>query len=169
MIAYHEVNEYLDAMELPKSIEEILTIEYELEGKELKFLSDAKHHLENSIDLETYRFKEVHCIGCCKINLTRTGMYFLLDEEIIGVHTSIIKGFSDEADWQTTQFHLKDIKELDFDQETTSISDFETGILFLKVLNERGAIRNRTFRNLNPNHFQCFRDFHSNVVQNKMI
>ncbi|MCG1009416.1 hypothetical protein J4760_05020 [Salinicoccus sp. ID82-1] len=169
MIAYHEVNEYLDAMELPKSIEEILTIDYALEGKELKFLSAAKHHLEQSIDLESYRYKKVHCIGCCKINLTRTGLYFLLDDEIIGVHTSIIKGFSDNADWEITQFHLKDVKELDFDFESSSMSKFGTGILFLKVLNERGALRSRTFRNLNPNHFQCFRDFHTNVMQDKMI
>lgn len=169
MIAYHEINEYLDALELPKSIEEILTIEYALTGKEMQFFSDAKQHLENSIDFESYRLKEVHCIGCCKVNLTRTGMYFLLDEEIIGVHTSIVKGFGDEADWEITQFGLKDIKELEFDYSPTSISNFEKGILFLKVLNERGAIRSRTFRNLNPNHFQCFQDFHSSVMQNKRV
>ncbi|GAB3061706.1 hypothetical protein ACFOU0_06190 [Salinicoccus sesuvii] len=167
MIAYHEINEYLDALELPQSLEQILTMQYALEGKEMQFFRAARHHFKDSIDYEVYRFKPVHCIGCCKVNLTRTGMYFLLDDEIIGVHTSIIKGFSEEADWEITQFKLEDIRELEFDYSTNSLSNFEKGILFLKVLNERGAIRSRTFRNLNPNHFQCFQDFHSNVMENK--
>ena len=169
MIAYHEVNEYLDNVELPQSIEEILTVEHELDGKELEFLQVAMRFLKENIDFESYRFKQVHCIGTCKINLTRTALYFLLDDEIISVHKSILKDFNEEADWTITQFRLDEIKNMDFDNDESSASKYETGVLFMKILNERGAVRNRTLRHLNPNHFQCFRDFYTTMQQNRMV
>ena len=82
MIAYNHVNEYLNNIELPRSIEEVLSVEHELDGKELEFLQVAKRFLKENIDFESYRFKQVHCIGTCKINLTRTALYFLLDDDI---------------------------------------------------------------------------------------
>ncbi|WP_031544293.1 hypothetical protein [Salinicoccus luteus] len=169
MIAYHEVNEYLDNVELPQSIEEIFTVEHELDGREKEFLEVAKRFLRENIDFESYRFKQVHCIGTCKINLTRTALYFLLEDEIISVHKSILKDFNEEADWTITQFRIDEIKNMDFDHDDSDSSRYETGVLFLKILNERGAVRNRTLRNLNPNHFQCFRDFYTNMQQNKMV
>jgi hypothetical protein len=169
MIAYNHVNEYLNNIELPRSIEEVLSVEHELDGKELEFLQVAKRFLKENIDFESYRFKQVHCIGTCKINLTRTALYFLLDDEIISVHKSILKDFNEEADWTITQFRLDEIKNMDFDNDESGSSRYETGVLFLKVLNDRGAVRNRTLRHLNPNHFQCFHDFYINMQQNRTV
>lgn len=169
MIAYNDVNEYLNNIELPQSIEEIFSAEHELEGKELEFLQVAKRFLKENLDFESYRLKQVHCIGTCKINLTRTALYLLLDDEIISVHKSILKDFNEEADWTLTNFRLDEIKNMDFDNDESGSSRYETGVLFLKVLNDRGAVRNRTLRHLNPNHFQCFHDFYINMQQNRTV
>lgn len=170
MICYRTLNEYLDTIELPKSIEEVLSHQYKLEDKELDFVSSANRVMREYADYESYREQNAHCMGTCLTNLTRIGIYFLLENEIVTVSTSNLKAFNGQAEWQITHYPFRKIQELDFQlMEGSDGSNYEAGILYIKVLNARDQERTHILRNLNPNHFQCFKDFHRNIRMNLNI
>ncbi len=170
MIHYNLVNEYFDDIELPKPMTEVVGASYELEGKELDFITQANNFLEHEPIFSSYQKKDVHCLGTCLINLTRTGLYFLLEDEIMVVHRSILKEGEGEADWEISHFRFTEIQNLDHEViNGLTEPKYESGALFLKVLNEKGAVRNHTLRNMNPGHFQCFEDFHVAIKNNRTI
>lgn len=167
MISYRSLNEYLDKIELPKSIEEVLDYQYELENSELDFVKNANRFLREYADYDSYRHKNAHCMGSCLTNLTRIGIYFLLENEIVTVCTSNLKVFTDQSEWQVTHYPFKKIQELDLQLvEGSDNSNYEAGVLYLKVVNDKDMERTHILRNLNPNHFQCFKDFHRNIREN---
>lgn len=170
MIHYNLVNEYFDDIELPKPMAEVVGASYDLEGKELDFITQANGFLEHDPIFDSYREKEAHCLGTCLINLTRSGLYFLLEDEIMVIHRSILKEDKGEGDWEVTHYRFTEIQELDHEvMDGMAESKYESGALFMRVLNEKGAVRNHTLRNLNPSHFQCFKDFHIAIRNNKTI
>lgn len=170
MIHYNLVNEYFDDIELPKPLEELIGASYDLEGKELDFINGANHFFSHDQVFGAYREKDAHCLGTCLINLTRTGLYFLLEDEIMVVHRSILKEGKGEADWEISHFRFTEIQDLDHEvMDGLAEPKYESGALFLKVLNEKGAVRNHTLRNMNPGHFQCFEDFHVAIKNNRTI
>ncbi|SDL14403.1 hypothetical protein [Lacicoccus qingdaonensis] len=47
--------------------------------------------------------------------------------------------------------------------------DYEAGVLYLKVLDERGNARTHVIRNVNLRHFYCFDKFYNNIKESKNI
>ena len=88
MILYKELNRYLDDIELPKTIELVLSYRHVLENGEYRFIDSANKFLREHEHYETYREKEAHCLGTCLTDFTHVGVYFLLEDEIVTVNTS---------------------------------------------------------------------------------
>lgn len=107
MISYRTLNEYLDSIILPKSIEEILDYKYELEGRELAFVQSANDFLKKYESYERYRRENAHCMGTCLMNFTRVGMYFLLEKEIVTVSTSNLNEDVENLEWKVTHYPFK--------------------------------------------------------------
>lgn len=168
MISYKVLNEYLDGINLPKSIEEVLSYKYELEGKELDFLNSANDYLRTNEKYETYKVKETHCMGTCLTDFTRVGVYFLLDDEIVTINTT---NLSKEAfKWEIFHFPFRDIDDLDLIVvEGMTEYDYEAGVLYLKVRNDKGVHKTHVLRNVNPRHFNCFEKFYENIKESKNI
>lgn len=165
MISYRLVNEYLDKIGLPQSIDQVLSHKYTMAGTELEFINNANDCLRKYESYEDYRLKDVHCMGTCLTNLTRIGMYFLLRNELILVSTSNLNDSSVEAGWEITHYPFRQIQELDLElMEDNEESKYNAGVLYMKLLNEKGSTRTHILRNFNPNHFQCFKDFHRDIV-----
>ncbi|WP_411843800.1 hypothetical protein [Salinicoccus sp. HZC-1] len=170
MISYRTLNEYMNNIELPMSIEEILDYKHTLEEKDFAFVNSANRFLKEYAKYDSYRDQNAHCIGTCLTNLTRAGIYFLMENEIVTISTSNLKPFSEQSEWQITHYPFREIRELDLQMmEYTNESDYEAGVMYIKMLNEKGLERNHIFRNLNPKHFQCFKDFHMNIIESKKI
>ena len=167
MISYPTLNEYLDSIILPKSIEEVLEYKYELEGRELQFILSANDSLKKYADYESYRSENAHCMGTCLMNFTRVGIYFLLEKEIVTVSTSNFNEDVEKLDWKVTHYPFKKIIELDLEfAENGEKTHYETGVLYVKVIDDKDVVRTHVLHNMNPRHLHCFRDFHSNIVNN---
>ncbi|WP_020008211.1 hypothetical protein [Salinicoccus albus] len=165
MISYQLVNEYLDKIELPQSIEQVLSHQYTMADTELEFINNANDCLRKYESYKDYRLKDVHCMGSCLTNLTRVGLYFLLKNELIFVSTSNLKDSSMEDDWKITHYPFREIQELDMElMEGNEESKYNSGVLYMKLLNEKGSARTHVLRNFNPNHFQCFKEFHRDII-----
>lgn len=170
MISYRTLNEYLDNIELPMSIEEVLDYEHTLGENDLAYINSANRFLKEHADYDSYRNQKAHCIGTCLTNLTRSGMYFLLENEFVTVSTSNLRPFSEQSEWQITHYPFNEIQELDLQlMEYTNESNYEAGVMYMKVLNEKELERTHILRNLNPKHFQCFIDFHNEIIESKKI
>jgi|GEM_PF-5291471 len=111
MILYKELNRYLDDIELPKTIEEVLSYKHELEADEFRFLDSANKFLKEHEDYSTYKEKEAHCIGTCLTDFTRVGVYFLLEDEIVTVNTSNLN--REAFNWKVFHFPFSKIDDLD--------------------------------------------------------
>ena len=169
MFSYHEVNLYLDDIELPRPMSEIEEGAHDFKGDELLFLQKVKKHLFDDLDYESYKSKPVYCIGICRLNLTRIGLYILLEDELIFVHASAFKFSEESAKWLVSYYPYREIISLEFNDEDYNYEDFESGVLFIKLKNEKGAVRSKTIRNINPNHFECIREFHEKMQQERYI
>ncbi len=170
MIRYRTLNAYLEDIELPLSIEVILDYEYRLEGSDFEFVDSANRFLKEYADYGSYREQKAHCVGTCLTNLTRVGMYFLLETELIIVSTSNLRPIDEDSEWEITHYPFKEISELDMELvEYTNESDYESGTLYIKFINDKEAERTHVLRNLNPKHFQCFKDFHVSSMEKKYI
>lgn len=168
MILYKELNKYLDDIELPKTIEEVLSYKHELGAEELRFIDSANKFLREHEDYETYKEKEAHCLGTCLTDFTRVGVYFLLEDEIVTVNTSNLS--KDEFKWEVFHFPFTDIDDLDLVLvDGMDEYDYEAGVLYLKVTDERGNPRTHVIRNVNPRHFYCFEKFYTNIKESKNI
>lgn len=167
MISYRTLNKYLDSIILPKSIEEVLNYKYELEGSELDFLLSANDSLKKYADYESYRMENAHCMGSCLMNFSRVGMYFLLEKEIVTVSTSNFNKDVEGLEWQVTHYPFKKIEELDLEFiEEGETTNYEAGILYVKVIDDKDDVRTHVLHNMNPKHLHCFRDFHTNIRNN---
>ena len=169
MFSYHEINLYLDGIELPRPMSEIEGDAHDFKGDELLFLQKVKKHLCEGLDSESYKSKPVFCIGICRLNLTRIGLYILLEDELIFVHASAFKFREERAEWIVSCYHYRDIISLESNDEDYDYEDFESGVLFIKLENEKGAVRRKTIRNINPNHFECIRGFHEKMQRGRYI
>lgn len=171
MISYQTMNVHLNKVELPKSIEEVLGYKYHFTDIELDFINGANAFLRKYVDYESYRLKNVYCLGTCLFNFTRIGIYFLLDNEIVTVSTSNLKKINGaEPDWRINQFPFKVIEELDLEMvENISNQKYESGILYVKIRNHSGVSRTHVLHNINPEHIECFRDFYTNIMNNTSI
>lgn len=168
MISYRVLNEYLDGINLPKTIEEVLAYKYELDDKELRFMTSANDYLRTHEKYETYKVKEAHCMGTCLTDFTRVGIYFLLEDEIVTVNTSNLN--KESFKWEVFHFPFTKIEELDLTVEQGMTPyDYEAGVLYIKVRNDKGLRRTHVIRNVNPRHFQCFEKFYENIRQSKSI
>ena len=168
MISYKELNKYLDDIELPKTIEEVLSYKHELQGDEFKFIDSANKFLRKHEDYETYKEKEAHCLGTCLTDFTRVGIYFLLEDEIVTVNTSNLNksGFK----WEVFHFPFTDIDDLDLVLvDGMDEYDYEAGVLYLKVTDGRDSPHTHVIRNVNPRHFYCFEKFYNNIKDSKNI
>ena len=170
MIGYRTLNEYFGDIELPLSIEEILDYEHRLDGSDLEFVESANRFLKAYESYDTYRHQNAHCIGTCLTNLTRVGMYFLLEEELVTVSTSNLRPIDEDTEWDVTHYPFKEMTELDMQLiEYTNEADHEAGTLYIKLLNDKDNERTYVLRNLNQKHFQCFRDFHQSSIEKKYV
>lgn len=171
MISYQVMNVHLNKVELPKDIEEVLDYKYELIDIEQDFINGANVFLRQYENYESYRLKNVYCLGTCLFNFTRIGIYFLLDDEIVTVSTSNLKKINGTApDWQINHFPFKVIEELDLEMvENINNHKYESGILYVKIMNYKGVSRTHVLHNVNPEHIECFRDFYTNIRDNKRI
>lgn len=171
MISYQTMNVHLNKIELPKVIEEVIDHEYDLSDIEQDFIDGANGFLRKYTDYESYRLKNVYCLGTCLFNFTRIGIYFLLDNEIVTVSTSNLKKINGaEPDWRVNHFPFKVIEELDLEMvENINNQKYESGILYVKVRNHKGTSRTHVLHNINPEHIECFRDFYTNIMNNRRI
>ena len=170
MIRYRTLNEYLGNIELPLSIEEILYYEHNLDGKDLEFMNSVNRFLIEHEGYDNCRHQNAHCIGTCLTNLTRAGMYFLLDSELVTVSTSNLRPIDEDTEWEVTHYPFKEMTELDMQLiEYTNEADHEAGTLYIKLLNDKENERTYVLRNLNPKHFQCFKDFHNSSIGRKYL
>lgn|SRR5699024_365714 len=168
MISYKELNKYLDDIELPKTIEEVLSYKHELQGDEFKFIDSANKFLRKHEDYETYKEKEAHCLGTCLTDFTRVGIYFLLEDEIVTVNTSNLN--KSEFKWEVFHFPFTDIDDLDLVLvDGMDEYDYEAGVLYLKVTDGRDSPHTHVIRNVNPRHFYCFEKFYNNIKDSKNI
>lgn len=168
MILYKELNKYLDDIDLPKSIEEVLSYKHELENEEFRFIDSANKFLRAHEDYETYKEKEAHCLGTCLTDFTRVGVYFLLEDEIVTVNTSNLN--KEEFKWEVFHFPFIDIDDLDLVLvEGMDEYDYEAGVLYLKVQDGRGNTKTHVIRNVNPRHFECFETFYNNIKESRNI
>ncbi|CAM4206989.1 hypothetical protein [Lacicoccus alkaliphilus] len=171
MISYQEMNVLLNTIDLPKTVEDILSFKYECTDGEEAFINGANAFLRDYAEYEDYRLKQVYCLGTCLFNFTRVGLYFLLEDEVLTISTSNLKKINGEApDWRISHFPFRTIEELDLEMvEDTRSHQYETGILYVKVINEKGIPRTHVLHNINPDHIDCFRDFYTNIIDNKRI
>ncbi|WP_026090215.1 hypothetical protein [Salinicoccus carnicancri] len=170
MISYRTLNEYLGDIELPLTIEEILDYEHGLDGSDFEFVDSAGRFLKAYGSYNTYRHQNAHCIGTCLTNLTRVGIYFLLDKELVTVSTSNLRPVDEDSEWEITHYPFREMTELDMQRiGYTNEADHEAGTLYIKLLDDKGNERTYVLRNLNPEHFQCFRDFHQRSIDEKHV
>lgn len=169
MFSYHEINLYLNDIELPRPLSEITGKPHDFSGHELHFLNGVKKVICEKLDYDSYKSKVIHCIGTCRFNLTQVGLYLLLEDEIIFVHTSTLKFSEESSEWTMSFFPYKEIVSLEFNDDDYAFDNYESGVLFIKLKNIKGATRTKTIRNINPNHFECVRDFHEKVQQDRYI
>lgn len=168
MIQYKVLNEYLDNINLPKTIEEVLSHKYELEGKEYDFMDSANQFLKVHENYETYKGKDAHCMGTCLTDFTRVGIYFLLEDEIVTVNTSTLN--KSNFKWEVFHFPFSKVEDLELIVvEGMTDQDYEAGVLYFKVRNDKGARRTHVLRNVNPRHFHCFEKFYDNIKNDMKI
>ncbi|WP_411842092.1 hypothetical protein [Salinicoccus sp. HZC-1] len=169
MFSYHEINLYLDGIDLPKPLSEITEEPHDFNGLEFQFLMNVKKYLSEKLDYESYRSKVVHCIGTCRYNLTQIGLYLLLEDEIIFVHTSTLKFNEESPEWSVSFYPYKEVVSLEFNDDDFNRGNYESGVMFIKLSNAKGITRTKTIRNVNPNHFDCVREFHTKMLQQRYI
>src|SRR5699024_12571691 len=87
----------------------------------------------------------------------------------IFVHASAFKFREERAEWIVSCYPYRDIISLESNDEDYDYEDFESGVLFIKLENEKGAVRRKTIRNINPNHFECIRGFHEKMQRGRYI
>ncbi len=169
MFSYHELNLYLNEIELPKALCEISEEPHGFEGHDLQFLTGAKKYLSENLDFDTYKSKSIYCIGTCMFNLTQIGLYLLLEDGIIFVSTSTLRFDEGNPKWVLVFFSYKDIVSLEFNDGDYEYSKYDSGVLFIKLRNEKKFVRNKTIRNINPNHIEYLREFHEKMMQDRYI
>ncbi|AKG74343.1 hypothetical protein [Salinicoccus halodurans] len=169
MFSYHEINLHLDEIALPKPLSEITGKLDDFKGYELNFLIKAEKYLFDHLEYESYKSKVIHCIGTCRFNLTQVGLYLLMEDEIIFVHTSALKLDEDNQQWSLNVYPFKEIVSFEFNDGCYSSDDYNSGVLFIRLKNKTGTVRSKTIRNINPNHFGCMRDFHEKMQENRYI
>lgn len=171
MISYRAMNVLLNEIELPKAIEQIVDYKFEFIDGEKEFILGASSYLKKYGAYDNYRFKNVYCLGTCLFNFTRAGLYFLLEDEVLTVSTSNLKEINGgEPDWRIRHFPFRVIESLEMEMvEDLRNHKYETGILYVKVVNEKGVGRTHVLHNINPEHIDCFRDFYTNIMNNKRI
>lgn len=168
MFSYHEINLYLNDIELPRPLSEITEKTHDFDGHDLHFLNGVKKHLIDKMDYESHKSKVVYRIGTCRFNLTQIGLYLLLEDEVIFIYTSMLKFNEELSEWTVNFFPYKEIVSLEFNDDY-KFDNYDSGILYIKLRSIKGATRSKTIRNINPNHFDCVRDFHEKMLQEKYI
>lgn len=168
MFSYHEINLHLDAVDLPERLSEIMKKPHNFTGHEFQFLNGVKKHLQENLDYESYKSNMIYGIGTCRFNLTQIGLYFLLENEIVFVHTSTLKLNEEDSEWTVALFSYEDIDSFEVNNDYNA-DHYGSGILYIKLKNAKGVIRSKTIRNINPHHFDYVRDFHEKTLREKHI
>ena len=171
VISYQTMNDHLNKVELPQTIEQVLDSKFDFTNGEMEFIIGADKFLREYAGYENYKVKKVYCIGTCLFNFTRVGLYFLLDNEIVTVSTSNLKEMNGaEPDWRINHFPFVVIEALDLEMVENIINKkYESGILYVKVRNHKAVSRTHVLHNINPEHIECFRDFYTNIMNNRRI
>lgn len=171
MISYQAMNIHLNKIRLPETVAQILESRFDFTDAELEFVNGANQFLRNYAGYENYKVKMVYCLGTCLFNFTRVGLYFLLEDEVLTISTSNLKNMNgEEPDWRIRHFPFRVIEALDLEiVENLKDHKYEAGILYVTVLNEKGISRTHVLHNINPEHIHCFRDFYTNIMENKRI
>lgn len=171
MISYQAMNIHLNNIDLPQTIEHVLDSEFDLTNGEMDFINGAGTFLKEYAGYENYKVKQVYCIGACLFNFTRVGLYFLVEDEVLTISTSNFREINGEApDWRIRHFPFMTIEELDLEMvEDTRNHKYESGILYVRVINEKGMSRTHVLHNINPEHIDCFREFYTNITENRRI
>ncbi|WP_143544267.1 hypothetical protein [Salinicoccus kekensis] len=165
------MNIHLNKIVLPQTVAHILESKFDFTDAELEFINGANQFLKAHAGIENYKVKQVYCIGTCLFNFTRIGLYFLLEDEVLTISTSNLKKINgEEPDWQVRHFPFKTIEALDLEMvENLNDHKYEAGILYVTVINDKGISRTHVLHNINPEHIHCFRDFYTNIMENKRI
>lgn len=171
MISYQLMNNHLNTVELQKNIEEVLDYKFEFTDVERDFITGANGFIKRYAQFESYRVKTVYGIGACLLNFTRTGMYYLLDNEIVTVSTSNLKKVNGaEPDWRINHFPFQAIEQLELEMvENIRNQKYESGILYVKIRNQAGESRTHVLHYVNPAHLGPLRDFYTNFMKNMII
>lgn len=169
MFSYDEINAYLDTFQLPMSFEAIVEYEYDIGGDKYELLKSVSKFLVNHISAEEYEQGIVNCTGACLVNLTQIGVYFLLDDEVVFVHTSSLRPFGEETNWALKRHRFIDIVELEFSVDENHEAHHETGKIFMKLRNDKGNERSKIIRKVNPEHFDIMRDYHTKSMFNRHV
>ncbi len=170
MIQYHVVNAFLEEQTDCRSINELKALENTLPGEEGCFIESALSFLMTRAERPPEWDLTVHCFGSCVINMSKIGIYALLDDGITAIHTPLLKQFGSIAQWQMVRYSFDDIQALDMEKlEHDDLADKESGVLFMKATNDRRQIRNYTLRNLNPAHLEQFQRLQMNRHAGRMI
>ncbi|GAA3731375.1 hypothetical protein GCM10022378_19550 [Salinicoccus jeotgali] len=157
MIRYHVVNAFLEEQIDCRNINELMALENKLPGEEGCFIDSVLSFLATPTDRRLEWDLTAHCFGSCVINMSKVGIYALLDDGITAIHTPLLKQFGSIAEWQMVSYSFDDIQTLDMEKlDRDDLADKESGVLFMKVTNEKRQIRNYTLRNLNPAHLEQF-------------
>ncbi|MHC0552831.1 hypothetical protein [Salinicoccus sp. CNSTN-B1] len=157
MIQYHVVNAFLEEQTDCRSINELKALENTLPGEEGCFIDSALSFLMTRTDQHPEWNLRAHCFGTCVINMSKIGIYALLDDGITAIHTPLLKQFGSIAQWQMVRYSFDDMQTLDMEKlDRDDLADKESGVLFMKVNNNKRQIRNYTLRNLNPAHLEQF-------------
>lgn len=157
MIQYHLINAFLEEQTDCRSINDLMLMRNTLSGEEGDFIDSVLAFLATREECRTEWELTAHCFGTCVINMSKIGIYALLDDGITAIHTPLLKQFGDSAQWQAVRYSFDDIQALDMEKlDHEDLAAKESGVLFMKVVNEKGQIRNYTLRNLNPTHLEQF-------------